>query len=101
MLSASHLTLDKVTIAGFRGYNSPKTIALGGKSAVFLGPNMSGKSSTLGAIEWCLFGDFYSLPADRTRVRDELMKDHSPSPTVKLEVVRAGKRFVVDRTEQR
>jgi len=64
MPSASHITIDKVTIAGFRGYNSPKTIDLNGKSALFLGPNMSGKSSTLGAIEWCLFDDFYSLPAD-------------------------------------
>ncbi len=101
MLSASHFTLDKVTIAGFRGYNSPKTISLGGRSAVFLGPNMSGKSCTLGAIEWCLFGDFYSLPADRTHVGDELVNDHSPSTSVKLELVRAGKRFVVERVKQR
>ena len=101
MPSASHITIDKVTIAGFRGYNSPKTIDLNGKSALFLGPNMSGKSSTLGAIEWCLFDDFYSLPADRTRVGDELVNDHSPSASVKLELARGGKRFVVERVKQR
>jgi len=101
MLSASRLTLDKVTIAGFRGYGAQKTIALAGKSAILLGPNMCGKSSTLGAIEWCLFGDFYSLPADKTRARDELVNDHSPSASVKLELTRAGKQIVVERVKQR
>lgn len=100
MHPASNLTLDKVTIAGFRGYRDSKTIGFNGKSAVLLGPNMSGKSSTLGAIEWCLFGDFYSLPGDRTRTRDELVNDHSPSASVKVELARDGNRFVIERVKQ-
>jgi len=97
----SGIVIERVTITGFRGYREPKTISLGGKSALLTGPIWSGKSSTLGAIEWCLFDDFYSVRTDRTTYRDELVNDHSPSISVKLELRFSGKPIIVERTKQR
>lgn len=49
-------TIDSIEIEGFRGYLKPIEHHLGGKSALIYGPQGSGKSSTLNAIEWVLFG---------------------------------------------
>ena len=43
-------------VEGFRGYLNSMKHTLGGKSALISGPQGSCKSSTLNAIEWCLFG---------------------------------------------
>ena len=101
MTQTERLLLNKVTIAGFRGYNEPKTISFEGKSAFLFAPNMVGKSSTLGAIEWCLFGDFYSLPRDRTKVGDELINDHAPRASVAVELLQGSKRITIERLKQR
>lgn len=49
--------LKEVTIKGFRGFVNPKTFLTSEPFTIFDGPQRSGKSSTLVAIEWGLFGD--------------------------------------------
>lgn len=52
------LRLEKIVIRGFRGYGKEeRTIDLSSPVTLFAGGNRSGKSSTLNAIEWALFGD--------------------------------------------
>ncbi|MEM3538744.1 MAG: SMC family ATPase, partial [Nitrososphaerales archaeon] len=50
------LSIDQIIIEGFRGINEKFSLELNGKSALILGPNGSGKTSILQAIEWGLYG---------------------------------------------
>ena len=47
----------RLTIRGFRGYRNEIAFDFDRPATIFFGENHSGKSSTLNAIEWCLFGD--------------------------------------------
>lgn len=49
--------LKGITIRGFRGFVESKTFSTSEPFILFDGPQRSGKSSTLVAIEWGLFGD--------------------------------------------
>lgn len=52
------IRLKQLTVSGFRGYGSQgETIDLSGPMVILSGGNRSGKSSTLNAIEWALYGD--------------------------------------------
>jgi len=54
---ADRWILKEITIRGFRGFLKPKTFSTSEPFILFDGPQCSGKSSTLVAIEWGLFGD--------------------------------------------
>lgn len=54
---ADRWILKEITIRGFRGFLKPKTFSTSEPFILFDGPQGSGKSSTLVAIEWGLFGD--------------------------------------------
>jgi len=49
-------TLEKLEVAGFRGFVDEKEFQFGAPLIILYGENHRGKSSTLNAIEWCLFG---------------------------------------------
>ncbi len=51
------MKIDKITIQGFRAFTGTRTIDFTNPVTVLYGNNAQGKSSTLNAIEWCLFGD--------------------------------------------
>jgi len=53
---ADRWILKEITIKGFRGFIKPKTFLTSEPFILFDGPQSSGKSSTLVAIEWGLFG---------------------------------------------
>ena len=54
----SGMRLKEVTISGFRGYGEkPETIDLSSPTTLLVGGNRSGKSSTLNAIEWAVYGN--------------------------------------------
>ena len=77
------LRINKLEIEGFRGYNGLQTINFKAPITLLLGNNGCGKSSTLGAIEWCLFEDFASVKFE-TRTKDELINDHNPGGKCKV-----------------
>lgn len=94
-------TLKSIEIAGFRGYRNAKLLGLDDQSCLFFGGNRSGKSSTLGAIEWCLFSEFASLTVDKTGTLDELVNDHSPRIMITLELQGPDGVVKVVRTKRR
>lgn len=54
---ADRWILKELTVKGFRGFIEPKKFLISEPFTLFDGPQRSGKSSTLVAIEWGLFGD--------------------------------------------
>lgn len=48
--------LVTLEVAGFRGWRGAAELDLSAPLTVLVGENAAGKSSTLNAIEWCLFG---------------------------------------------
>jgi exonuclease SbcC len=54
---ADRWILEQITITGFRGFVKPKIFLNLEPFILFDGPQRSGKSSTIVAIEWGLFGD--------------------------------------------
>lgn len=51
------LSLKNLKIKGFRGYIQDKEFSFDTPVVLLFGENHHGKSSTLNAIEWCLFGN--------------------------------------------
>lgn len=51
------LNLKNLKIKGFRGYIQEKEFSFDTPVVLLFGENHRGKSSTLNAIEWCLFGN--------------------------------------------
>ena len=50
------ISLRRLKIKGFRAYTETKEFSFNNPMVLLLGENHRGKSSTLNAIEWCLFG---------------------------------------------
>jgi len=50
------LMLKTLKVRGFRAYRGQKTFAFDSPIVLLFGGNHQGKSSTLNAVEWCLFG---------------------------------------------
>jgi len=57
-------TVESIVIESFRGYNKQHSFDFKEPLTVFYGKNGQGKSSTLYAIEWCLFGKIEFLSPD-------------------------------------
>ncbi|HOR30376.1 MAG TPA: AAA family ATPase, partial [Candidatus Syntrophosphaera thermopropionivorans] len=51
------LTISSLKVQGFRGYTNYQELVFDNDAVFLFGDNHKGKSSTLNAIEWCLFGD--------------------------------------------
>jgi len=100
-MPSDRYAVKSVEIGGFRGYRDPQRLDLNGQSCMFFGGNRSGKSSTLGAIEWCLFGEFASLRGETTGTLDELVNDHSPRASVTIELQGPSGVVKVVRTKSR
>jgi len=50
-------TISSLKVQGFRGYTDCQELVFDKDAVFLLGDNHKGKSSTLNAIEWCLFGN--------------------------------------------
>jgi DNA repair protein SbcC/Rad50 len=51
------LTPTRLTVRGFRGFTGEQSFEFRSPVTILSGENHCGKSSTLNAVEWCLFGD--------------------------------------------
>jgi DNA repair exonuclease SbcCD ATPase subunit len=51
------LTPKTLKVRGFRGFREEETFDFDKPAVILFGENRCGKSSTLNALEWCLFGD--------------------------------------------
>lgn len=82
------LVIDSIIIEGLRGFNNAQTIGLDGSHALISGPMGTGKSSTLYAIEWALFGDIAHIKCSESRTHAEFVNankiDQKARVTLKL-----------------
>ena len=78
--------------------NRPLTIDFGRHATVFVAPNGKGKTSILGAIEWCLFGELRYQERENAS-RDELVNMQHPESraTATMTLSRPGEKYVVAR----
>ena len=67
------LVIDNITIEGLRGFNSAQAIEFYGSNALIFGPMGTGKSSTIHAIEWALFGDIAYIKCSESRTQAEFV----------------------------
>ncbi len=51
------MRLEKLTISGFRGFHEEREVSLSANVVILQGPNGSGKTSLIDAIQWLLLGD--------------------------------------------
>lgn len=83
--------VESVVIESFRGYNKQHSFTFKEPVTVFYGKNGQGKSSTLYAIEWCLFGEIKFLSPDG-RARDEVINQFNPEGVASVKIIlRNGK----------
>lgn len=96
------LVLKKLKVAGFRGYSQKQEISLDATATILFGENHCGKSSTLNAIEWCLFGDACKGKDTgiRERVGWEFLNRHLQIPEVQVELELEGPsgNYLIQRT---
>lgn len=82
------LVVDSITIDGLRGFNNAQTIELDGTHTIMSGPMGTGKSSTLYAIEWAIFGDIAHIKCSESRTQAEFVNankiDQKARVTLKL-----------------
>lgn len=83
-----NLVVESITIEGLRGFNNAQTIELNGSHALISGLMGTGKSSTLFAIEWALFGDIAHIKCSESRTQAEFVNankiDQMARVTLKL-----------------
>lgn len=82
------LTLRSLHIQGFRGFRDRQEIRFDRPVTLLFGQNHAGKSSTLNALEWCLFGD--ECTGARTTIRERVgwvvANQYLDTPEVQVEL---------------
>ncbi|HWM63267.1 MAG TPA: AAA family ATPase [Solirubrobacterales bacterium] len=51
------MRLEQISVSGFRGFNRECQVPIGANVVILKGPNGSGKTSLIDAIQWLLLGD--------------------------------------------
>jgi DNA repair exonuclease SbcCD ATPase subunit len=78
----------RLTVRGFRGFRGEETFEFPSPATIFSGENHCGKSSTLNALEWCLFGD--QCKGKETNIRERvgwiIPNQHLERPEVLVEL---------------
>ena len=88
--------IESITIESFRGYNKPHSFTFKEPITVFYGQNGNGKSSTLYAIEWCLFGKVEFLSSLEGRSRDEIINQFNHKGVASVKIVLRNGRDVIE-----
>jgi exonuclease SbcC len=97
-------TLQSITIEGFRGFPKKVNFDLDVPVVLVLGPNGTGKSSLVCAIEWCLFGHDVETEAHtgiRERISWESRNRSASQCLVEMELTGNGETLVVHRSAPR
>ena len=97
-------TLQSITVEGFRGFPKKVSFDLDVPVVLVLGPNGTGKSSLVCAIEWCLFGpdvETESHTGIRERISWESRNRSASQCLVEMELTGNGETLVVHRSAPR
>ena len=94
--------LQSVEVEGFRGFNSKQKFELDDRLTLISGDNGVGKSSLLGGIEWCLYGDVAFINYLDSKVRDELVNQSHPRgiASVALTLRRGSETYRIEREKK-
>lgn len=68
--------IENILIDGLRGFNNAQTIKLDGAHTIITGKMGTGKSSTLCAIEWALFGDISHIKCSESKTQAEFVNSN-------------------------
>jgi DNA repair exonuclease SbcCD ATPase subunit len=75
------MRISRLEIEGFRGFNRKEVFRLNGDVVILSGPNGSGKTSFLDALQWLLMGDVPRLRAYSLRTTEDYVSNrYSGSP---------------------
>lgn len=85
-----NLVIDKVIVEGLRGFNTPRTIDLDGAHALISGKIGTGKTSTLCAIEWALFGDIAYVKCSESKTQAEHVNMNKSDQKAKVQLQLKG-----------
>ncbi len=94
-------SLQTITIEGFRGFPKRFDFDLDVPVVLAVGPNGTGKSSLVCAIEWCLFGEDVETEAHtgiRERISWKSRNVSAPQCLVEMELTDSGETLVVHRS---
>jgi DNA repair exonuclease SbcCD ATPase subunit len=85
-------TLTRLIVEGFRGFRQAEEFIFDQPATELFGDNRSGKSSTLNAIEWAMFGD--ACGGKQTGIRERvgwiIPNQHLSSPAVRVQLNMEG-----------
>lgn len=101
LVQDNKFTIESITIESFRGYNKSHSFTFKEPVTIFYGPNGNGKSSTLYAIEWCLFGKVGFLSSLEGRSRDEIINqfNHEGIASVRISLKNGNEEVKLERTK--
>lgn len=88
-------------VRGFRGFAAEQDLRFTASVILLLGENHQGKSSTLNAIEWCLYGDecYGGSSGIRERINWEIANRHAaPDVSVELSLQDGDAVYVIRRS---
>lgn len=102
VVRAPSLIIESLEIESFRAYNKNHPFSFKEPLTVFHGKNGHGKSSTLYAIEWCLFGKIEFLKSLEGKARDEVINQFNPHnmSRVKMTLSNGKQKVVLERSKK-
>lgn len=81
---AKDLVIDNILIEGLRGFNNAQTVKFDNSNALISGKIGTGKSSTLCAIEWAIFGDIAHIKCSESRTQAEFINANKIDQTARV-----------------
>ena len=95
-------TIETLEIQGFRGYLEKLSHNFNNRSCMIFGPQGSGKSSTLNAIEWCLFGKIAYFKSAESKSDSELVnaRANDREAIVKIRLVNGDQHLEIVRAKR-
>jgi DNA repair exonuclease SbcCD ATPase subunit len=95
--------LKRLEIEGFRGVNNPILVEFQKPVVLIFGDNFSGKSSIVGAIEWCLFDKLKFIEYE-SKKEEEIVNDFHPLKIATVKLILSdskGREFIVTRSRKK
>lgn len=94
-MSNEHFRLVQISAEGFRGINERLELKLEGQATIISGPNGSGKTTILQAIEWGLYGWIPHMRGAEFELEDAIVNQFNPEETARVELTLASPTSIV------
>lgn len=94
--------VESLEIDGFRGYQGAFEWPARGRAVLLLGGQGAGKTSCLGAVEWCLFGRLAYFKSAESKTDLELVNSHKLNEMCRVKMVlrKDSKNFEIERIKE-